>query len=120
MATTFAKTVLSDDVNNGINLVPGLRMAKVKITWSNAYATTGQTITPADYDIGTVYAIDCGQATGANDTGYVPQVAAPTLGVYPINLYYANTDGADSVLVIVPDGTAIGDGLTSVVTIYGI
>lgn len=118
--TDFAKTVLTDDINNGINLVPGLRKASVKITWSNNYATTGQTITPSDYDIGTVYAIVCGQATNATDTGYVCQVSAPTVGVYPINLYYGNTDGGDSVLVIVPDGTAIGAAIHSEVAIYGI
>jgi hypothetical protein len=120
MANAFATTVLNADINNGINLVPGLRKASIKILCSNQYATTGQTITPATYDIDTVYAIVCGQATAGTDTGYVCQVAEPTVGVYPINLYWANTDGADSKLVIVPDGTVIGDGVYSEVTIYGI
>src|SRR5574343_388363 len=105
MANAFAKT----EIWRGC-LAPGSKIAMVKIRWSNTVSAATQTITPADYGITTVKSIKIIQATNANDTGYVGQAAAPTSGVYPIALYYTDSNAvADSVLIIVPDGATIGD-----------
>jgi hypothetical protein len=115
MAASFTKTLLQSEC-----IAPGVKRVLVKILWNNTVATTGQTITPLDYGISTVHSITTAQPVLAADTGYVAQVDDPTTGVYPINLYYAANTAADSVLIIVPDGTDIGDTITSCVEIEGV
>lgn len=115
MAATFAKTLLQSEC-----IAPGVKRVLVKIGWSNVVDSATQTITPLDYGISTVHSIETSQPVLAADTGYVAQVGAPTLGVYPINLYYAANTASDSVLIIVPDSTNIGDAITTCVAITGV
>ncbi len=115
MAASFTKTLLTSE-----SVVPGLKRVVVKVLWDSAYATADNTITPSAYGITTVHSITFGANTTATDAGYVAQAGAPTSGVYPINLYYAANTAADSVLIIVPDGTVIGDTIYSTCIIEGV
>lgn len=116
MAATFTKTVVWQGC-----LCPGSRMAIIHILWSSVVAASTQTITPSDYGITTVKSIKVAQSTEATDTGYVGQALAPTTGVYPLKLFYTDSNAvADSVLIAVPDGVTIGDAIKSVVIIEGV
>ena len=116
MANVFAKT----EIFRGC-LAPGQKIALVKIRWSNTVSAATQTLTPSDYGITTVKSITFGTSTEAKDSGFVAQAAAPTSGVYPVALYYTDSNAvADSKLIIVPDGTAVGDTVYSVAIIKGV
>jgi hypothetical protein len=102
-------------------LCPGSRLAIVHVYWSSVVAQSTQTITPSDYGITNVKSIKVAQATEATDTGYVGQIRAPSLGVYPCVLMYTDSNAvADSVLIAVPDGVTIGDTIQSTIIIEGV
>jgi hypothetical protein len=47
------------------------------VTWSNSYASGGDTFTPAQFGLSTVNHIDAGGAAGASNTAFVVGVDIP-------------------------------------------